>query len=363
MNPKALIPLILGLGIAGLAGKLGLDSIRNARADSGEKVAVWAAAVDIPRGTAINEAMLKQVNFPSTALPQGAIKDKKLLIGRVPKLVAPAGLPILSSMLSPEGTPPGVFVPPGLRAVAVKIDESSGVDNHLQPGVRVDVVGFFQQRTRGANDTIARTILENVEVAAVGDRLSVGGTQEPAEDDAKNKSRTTARPPRAVTLLVKPDNVPLLHLAEQRGKIKLSMRGAADSEGMDTSVARVSDRDILGLTGGANEEQGQEGWLSKFVQNLVPPAGADAAAAGPVMPEIKPVEKPKPAWTMRILNGEQIKVLAWTTMTSMEPVELSATAPSLFEDTPAAVQPPPPIPAETPEPLPVPEPKPEERLE
>jgi len=80
--------------------------------------AVWAAADDIPRGASIGEEMLRAVHFPTSALPAGTFADKAKLVGRVPRVVAPAGLPVLETMLAPAGTRPGVFVPPGMRAVA-----------------------------------------------------------------------------------------------------------------------------------------------------------------------------------------------------------------------------------------------------
>jgi Flp pilus assembly protein CpaB len=116
--------------------------------------------------------MLTPMAFPVKLVPASALKDKEQVIGRVPRVEAPAGLPILEEMLLAPGEPAGVHVPPGLRAVAVKIDEGSGVDFHLEPGCHVDVIGYFTVRDRNRQETVARTIIENVRVAAVGPRLS-----------------------------------------------------------------------------------------------------------------------------------------------------------------------------------------------
>ncbi len=227
MNGKALIPLVAGLGIGGFALWMGFNTLKSARGAQQPvaSVTVWAAQTDIPRGTEITEELLQAVSFPAQLVPKGALKNKEDAIGRVPRLDAPAGLPILEDMLLEKGARAGIYVKPGFRAVAVKIDESSGVDYHLEPGSFVDVVGSFGVRTDRGQETLARTLVENVEVAAVGPRLSVVRDKGEATDE-----KTAARTVRAITLFVKPDDVPKLLLAEQKGRIKLSLRNDADGD-------------------------------------------------------------------------------------------------------------------------------------
>jgi pilus assembly protein CpaB len=320
MNIKAIIPLVAGLCVGGIALKLGLRTLQKARGSSSETVQVWAASTDIPRGVAITKEMLKPIAYPASLVPAGAFRQQSELLGRVPRIDAPAGLPLLADMLLPPGTPAGVHVPAGLRAVAVKIDESSGVDFHLEPGSRVDVVGYFQIQEQGRRDTIARTLIENVEVAAVGAKISpVGG------EEAKG-----TRQARAVTLLVKPDQVPILHLAEQRGKIKLSLRGREDGSVVGKS-APVSGNELVDAA--APQEQAAEsqdksageeasrhgvlGWLRNlfgFSQpelkvELPPPAGA---------PPVPPAE---PEWVVRVYRGAKSELVRFKSRSSREPVE------------------------------------------
>jgi pilus assembly protein CpaB len=335
MNVRALIPLVAGLVAAGIAGKLGLDYLRKAQAGQIRKTVVVAAAVDIPRGARITETMLTTITFPQGALPSGAFSDPNQLVGRVPRVVAPAGLPVLETMLAPKGTRPGVIVPPGMRAVAVKIDESSGVDNHLQPGCRVDVVGYFARRGGRGNETLARTLVENVEVAAVGDRLSAGGTQGPEAGKDASRSRTE-RPPRAVTLIVKPDDVPKLHLAEQQGKIKLSMRSYEEQvEGEPAGAHLVTGSEVIGEEpdSGGEKTAGQTGgnWLTRLVGRFMgqdKPVGPPAQPGGVATPTDPAPEPPRPKWTMVIVNGDDRRLLAWNELNSIEPVELTPPGPS-----------------------------------
>lgn len=334
MNGKALIPLVAGLCVGGLALKMGFDYVKQARGASPQTVTVWTPATEIPLGMSITDEMLKPMNFPASLLPPGAIRDKAKLIGRVVKSITPSGVPVLDSMLLPAGAMPGLYVKPGFRAAAVKIDESSGVDNHLQPGCRVDVIGFFTVRDKGRQETISRVIIEDVEVAAVGERL------EPEYGEDEKDPKKKPKPARAATLLVKPDKVALLHLAEQRGKIKLVMRNDEDSSVIGRSITANEDQ-LLG-NGGKNDKSASP-LLANVFGALFKGAAANAsdaqddnqdptnnpnAAAFAKARAAAPPEKPKgPAWVTSVWNGNQRQVLGWKSLNSMEPFDMSAEQP------------------------------------
>lgn len=344
MNPKALIPLVVGLGIAGVAAKLGLDFVKKASGNQVQTVSLWTPVQDIQRGVAINEAMLKPLPFPANVAPHGALSDVQKIVGRVPHTGAPAGVPILDSMLLPPGVSPGVRVPPGFRAVAVKIDEGSGVDNHLEPGRFVDVVGVFTARRANKAETIAKTLLENVEVAAVGDRLAPDAPTPGVENDGKRSQRERA--PRAVTLLVHPEQVPILHLAEQKGKIKLSMRGLSDQQ----TTNSAADYDTAQLFGEEDDQpaEPQVAWGDKFgsfISSLWKSAEAPAKPVEAVVEAPQPNAPAQPEWVMAIYNGDERRVLGWTDMNSFQPIELSSEGPNIFQEEPR-------LPPQVPQPYP-----------
>lgn len=343
MNLKAVLPLIAGLGLAGVAGKLGFDYLKKANAAPAPAVELWTPVENIQRGVTVEEQALRPMKFPSELAPKDAIADKSKIVGRVPHTGLAPGVPILDSMLFPPGTSPGVHVPAGFRAVAVKIDESSGVDNHLVPGCHVDVVGYFTVRGQNnKNDVIARTIVENVEVAAVGQKTApdVPQTQKPDAKDkgAKPKDTTKDKPARAVTLLVKPEQVPILHLAEQRGEIKLSMRNMDDSVAQ-ARPAQTNEAEMLGRAEpkpdadaktGPNLMDSIAGWFKK-PQPAPAPTG-DAQETPPVA-HAEPVAR-KFDWVMVIYNGSEQRTFGWHADKPTQPVEMSADGPNLFQDEP-----------------------------
>jgi Flp pilus assembly protein CpaB len=367
MNTKAVIPLVAGLGIAGLAAKLGLDYVKKAQGSEAKTVDLWSVLADVPRGVAIDDTMLVAMKFPAEIAPTTAIAEKSKLIGRVPHTGVPAGVPVLDTMLLAPGTKAGVFVPPGFRAVAVKIDESSGVDNHLQPGCRVDVVGYFTiKNANGKPETIARTIIENVEVAAVGQRIAA---EAPAKTDPKDKKASTPKqekPARATTLLVKPDQVPTLLLAEQKGEIKLSMRGSDDA-----SIAGRDDKVKEGDVTGAPSESPPPKNDEFEVVRSGPPKKEESKPEVEVQPEPAEPLAPQYDYTMVIYLGNEKKVLGWLPGKPHEPVELNSNEGNIFERSsqrpqpPAKLKPganpPPETPAQPEQPETPPAPQPEEQ--
>lgn len=324
MNLKALIPLIAGLVVGGIALKLGADVLRKARgAQQVEMVEVWTAAQDVYRGQLIDEPQLSAMRFPAKLVPDWAFTDKAELVGRVAKNTTFAGEIFHTAGLMPPGSRPGLPVPEGVRAVAVKIDESSGVDYHLEPGSRVDVVASFQVRENNRQQTIARTVLENVEVAAVGQR-----TTAVTQTEEDGSPTTDVRKVRAVTLFVPPDKVPTLLLAENRGRIKLSMR----SDGGDAEAGTLSkDKPIdeNSLFGKPKPKPEQDNAFAKQMGGLF--GNLFGKQAEPTVthvpapePEPAPAAPPEPKFVhvMVVRSGNELTRLAWTRFDG-EPIEIS----------------------------------------
>jgi Flp pilus assembly protein CpaB len=158
--------------------------------------------------------MLRTKEVPSALVSLDVFTDLEAVLGRVTKMSIPAGVPVSTRMLAPRGAPPGLRaqIPPGYLAVSVKVTEASAVAGFLAPGALVDV--FSTPRGRVTKSSKPRRILAAVEVAAVGQSLS--------EVSADGR---TVRNTKTVTLFLTPEQVPVLHSAEQRGAISLALRG------------------------------------------------------------------------------------------------------------------------------------------
>jgi hypothetical protein len=208
------------------------------------------------------------------------------------------------------------------------------VDNHLEPGCRVDVVGLFTVRRGGKTETIARTVLEDVEVAAVGQRLAPSAPSDEEQGDGKSSRRE--RPARAVTLLIKPEQAPTLHLAEKRGTIKLCMRGSSDA-GRSAHYEPVVEEDLLSSRKSEEAEAAAPSWRDQFNQFVSSfwKKGEPVAEPEPEPdPEPAVQQEPRLAWVMAVYNGDERRVLGWRSLEDFQPIELSSEGPNIFQDEP-----------------------------
>jgi|SRR5581483_11892947 pilus assembly protein CpaB len=194
-----------------------------AKAVPGEDVLV--AAGDLQVGTKIEDKDVRYVHFPSSDLPQGVFHRKDKLLGRGVVLPISKGEFILTNKLAGENAGYGMpaLIPPGMRAVSVRVNDTSSVAGFVLPGTRVDVL--LTGNPEGANQQETTTVLENVAVLATGQKL---------ERNAAGEPQTTP----VITLLVSPDDAQKLTLATNQGKIQLALRNPLDTKQQELAAAR-----------------------------------------------------------------------------------------------------------------------------
>ena len=79
--------------------------------------------------------------------------------------------PIIESRLAPKGAGGGLaaMIPPGMRAVPVRVNEVVGVAGFVVPGMRVDVLISGNRPNGDATlGTLTKTLLQNIEVLSAG---------------------------------------------------------------------------------------------------------------------------------------------------------------------------------------------------
>ena len=102
---------------------------------------VALATKDLEVGTVLKEDDVKVAEWPG-AIPVGATTQVKDIIGRGVITAIFAKEPIIESRLAPKGAGGGMaaMIPPGMRAVAVRVNEVVGVAGFVVPGMHVDVL-------------------------------------------------------------------------------------------------------------------------------------------------------------------------------------------------------------------------------
>jgi pilus assembly protein CpaB len=144
------------------------------------------------------------------------------------------------------------LVPPGLRAVALRVSEETAVANLVRPGDRVDVLVASNPARpvdgRAFGNAEARTVLQNILVLAVG-----------AATVASDESPEAVR---NVTLAVTPREAAMVALIRSVGTEYLSLR--ANGDDLEPGISAVSTNDLQGAP-----------------LTAVAPAGRQAAAPRP----------------------------------------------------------------------------------
>jgi pilus assembly protein CpaB len=188
---------------------------------------VVVAASDLDIGAELTRDDVKVIQWPSNAVPMGTMKDANEAVGRGVVLPMIQNEPILPTKLAAKdagaGLPP--VIPPGLRAVSVRVNEVIGVAGYVVPGTRVDVVVTLSP-TNKQEETTSKVILTDVQVLAAGTKIE--------RDTEKGKPI----PVNVVTLLVNPDESERLTLAATEGKIQLALRNPLDRDNPSTRGIR-----------------------------------------------------------------------------------------------------------------------------
>lgn len=293
MNMRAIIPLVIGLGVGIFAIKIFMNVLQKAKGASNvDTVEVVKASQEIPATSEITAEMVEMVTVPLALAPRGTLTDKQKLIRRVANQTIPAGVPIFSTMLAPEGTPPGMIsrIPEGYRAVAVRIDEFVGVGGWMKPGSYVDVAVVMDVRASNNRSTVSKIVLQNVQVLAIGQTIQAQGT-------------TGASLARSVTLMIRPDDVTKLHLAASKGQLRLALRGQHDALSETGQLATESD--LLGLGQARTQnEQKESGFLQRWLgkQCMSMAQQADKKSTSLAMAQAVPTRQTPSAWVVEVLT-------------------------------------------------------------
>ena len=226
MKAKTLIFMFLAIA-CGLLATVGVRSyMQTQRAAQAAQPAeqmtkIMLARCDIPLAVEVTQKMLRESEWPKHLVPRGAVVEADQIVGRATRCPIFTGEPLVENKLADVGSERGLeaVIPKGMRAIAVKVNEFSGVAGFVQPGAHVDVVVVVPRRSE-TPATVSKMIIQDVLVLAVDQKLRRGEKDSQIVD--------------AVTLLVTPDQAERLSLAANHGKVHLVMRNTTDKQVAET---------------------------------------------------------------------------------------------------------------------------------
>jgi len=178
---------------------------------------IAVASVDVPWGTPLTREMIRLVPYPKAHLPEGKFENLDSLKDRVVLTHLKRNEPILESKLAPLDIKNGGVVGvlhPGMRAMAVRVNEVVGLPGFIKPGDRVDVMVTLKKGRK----KITKTVLENTLVLATGRQMQRKGPGE------------KPKPVKVITFEVSLKEAEKLALASHEGKLRLALRSPINTE-------------------------------------------------------------------------------------------------------------------------------------
>lgn len=222
-----------------------------------EAVEVLVADKDLPAGTEIDSTILDWQPWPDDSLGDGYVVFREEdddtdrssleepLYDMVVRRTILAGEPITEAKLfSREGASflSGMLTP-GMRAVAIKVQDVSGVAGFIMPGDRVDVIVSLKWKIDSETRKIGAPFTEHTSETIV-QNARVMGIDQAFDDFEENVAKA-----KAVTLEVTPKQAEIIALAESKGVLSLALRSLIPGPVGDIR-GFTSDRETLYSMGG-----------------------------------------------------------------------------------------------------------------
>lgn len=206
--------------------------------------AVVMASLDIPKYTVIREEMLRVRKVPRLFAHPEAISQPDQIVGKISQRDIFKDEVFLPGMVV-KGTQGEVrisdAIPGDLRLVSVPVGVALLEADALRPGDRVDVIASFAGEDGRGNFT--KTILQQIEVVAVGPLNSVSGEEDAIlpSDQGLFGEFSPSSEQHAVTLLVTPREAEILLFALANGRVDLTLCPPESSPFLDGSPVTLED--------------------------------------------------------------------------------------------------------------------------
>lgn len=248
-NKRAiLISAIAALAAMGLYFLAINKAVESRIGDLDKTVRILVALKEIPPETRITQDMFISKEWPEAYLPsrESVAQIASQVVGQVSVAKIDANEPILTNKLVPfDETTLDLQIPEGYRAITIGVKDDQdvvAVGGHIKAGMFIDILTTMFMSTRQIegrdNDAIAalakqnqslkaetRTIFQNVRVLAVGLDKRLPTAQVDRSTGGNYSGRNTS-----VTVALTPQDVQTLTLAQQIGRITLSLRRRNDTE-------------------------------------------------------------------------------------------------------------------------------------
>ena len=229
MSARALVFVVIALVMAGATAMFARSYLSAERADLSAQATpapkqitknVLVATADLPAGSFVKAEHVRWQAWPEDAvndtyLIEGVAKSEDV-VGAVVRRGIIGGEPVTGGRIVRPGDRGflAAVLQPGMRAVAIGVNPTSGIAGLVFPGDRVDIILTQAVPTGGSDPRMAsETVLENVRVLAI-DQVLNDQSGEPTL--GKN-----------ATIEVTPKQAEVVAVVSDMGKLSLSLRSLA----------------------------------------------------------------------------------------------------------------------------------------
>ncbi len=176
-NTRTLIVLLVAVAAAAGATLLVYQAIqrRPVQQVALPQAFVVVAARPLTTGASLTPADLKLVGWPAEAIVPGSFTKIEEVVDRGVIAALLENEPITESKLAAVGAGAGLppTIPPGMRALSVRVNDVVGVAGFVTPGNRVDVFVTLKRN----DTTITRVVTSNVQVLTAGTKYDQDKTK------------------------------------------------------------------------------------------------------------------------------------------------------------------------------------------
>jgi len=239
------------------------------------KIAVAAKNLEV--GAVIKEDDVKLEDWTGP-FPEGSTSRPQELVGRGVMIGIMAKEPVIEKRLAPKGAGGGfsVLIPPGMRAVPLRVNEVAGVAGFVVAGMHVDVL--ISGNVPGSDNrqgTVTKTLMQDVEVLSAGQDF---------KKDPEGKPVVV----QVITVLATPEQAETLSLASAQTTVQLALRNP-----MDKTIAKTTGTSVGRLFNGG-----------LALPSVAEERPVRPAPPKPPAPKVAPKE---PAFVMEIISGTSKK--------------------------------------------------------
>jgi pilus assembly protein CpaB len=226
---KGKTPLIIAIGLGILSFGVAFSAIKKKEMDvrkGWNLVPVVVSSVDLSEGTVVTMEMVQVRNIPEQFVTSSVVKPDSAtyIIGQKVLVALQAGDPLLWSQFETTRASERLStkVQKKMRAITIGVGGTAAVGGWVRPNDHVDLIGSFKDPQ--SSEQVAVTLMQNLIILATG---KITGTTNLNAVPEGQRSYSD------VSLLVVPEEVEILVLAQQLGGLTLSLRNEEDIDVME----------------------------------------------------------------------------------------------------------------------------------